>query len=68
MRDGEEAILCPPGDAAALAAALASTFGDEAATAARVERAFARAQTLRVGPYLEAMDRFLGEALEAAPS
>ena len=47
---------------------LLSTFGDEAATAARVERAFARAQTLRVGPYLEAMDRFLAEALEAAPS
>lgn len=68
MRDGEEAILCPPGDAAALAAALAETFGDEAATAARVERAFARAQTLRVGPYLEAMDRFLADALQAARS
>lgn len=64
--DGE-ALLCPPGDAEAFAAALASTFADPAATAVRVERAFERAQSLRVGPYLESMDRFLAEALEAAP-
>ena len=44
-----------------------STFADPAATAVRVERAFERAQSLRVGPYLESMDRFLAEALEAAP-
>lgn len=64
--DGE-ALLCPPGDAAAFAAALAETFADPDATAARVERAFAHAQGMRLGPYLESMDRFLAEALEAAP-
>ena len=64
--DGE-ALLCPPGDAEAFAAALAETFADPTATAARVERAFAHAQGLRVGPYLESMDRFLDEALAAAP-
>jgi glycosyltransferase involved in cell wall biosynthesis len=65
--DEGEALLCPPGDAAAIAAALAETFTDPEATAARVERAFERAQGHRVGPYLESMDRFLAEALEAAP-
>lgn len=64
-KDGE-ALLCPPGDAEAFAAALAATFADPTATAARVTKAFERAQSLRVGPYLEAMDRFLDEALEAA--
>jgi glycogen(starch) synthase len=64
--DGE-ALLCPPGDAEAFAAALAETFADPAATAARVERAFEHAQGLRVGPYLESMDRFLEEAVAAAP-
>jgi glycosyltransferase involved in cell wall biosynthesis len=63
--DGE-ALLCPPADAVAFAAALARTFADPEATAARVERAFERAQSLRLGPYLESMDRFLVEALEAA--
>jgi glycosyltransferase involved in cell wall biosynthesis len=64
--DGE-ALLCPPGDAEAFAAALATTFADPAATAIRVERAFERAQGLRVGPYLESMDSFLAEAMAAAP-
>lgn len=64
--DGE-ALLCPPGDAEAFAAALAATFADPAATATRVAKAFERAQSLRVGPYLESMDSFLAEALEAAP-
>jgi glycosyltransferase involved in cell wall biosynthesis len=65
--DEGEVLLCPPGDAEAFAAALAQTFADPEATAARVERAFERAQSHRVGPYLESMDSFLAEALAAAP-
>ena len=67
LRDGEEALLCPPGDADAFAAALATTLTEPAATEARVERAFERVQALRVDPYLEAMDDFLAAALQAAP-
>jgi glycogen(starch) synthase len=67
LREGREALLCPPGDADAFAAALATTLTDPAATEARVERAFGHAQALRVGPYLEAMDDFLATALGVAP-
>jgi glycosyltransferase involved in cell wall biosynthesis len=65
--DDGEVLLCRPGDPEAFAAALASTLADPAAAAVRVERAFERAQSVRLAPYLESMDRFLAEALEAAP-
>ncbi len=59
VRDPEEALLCPPGDAAALAAALRRTLGEPEASAARTERANERAQGFRIGPYLKAMDEFI---------
>jgi glycosyltransferase involved in cell wall biosynthesis len=65
LDDPEHALLCPPGDAAAFAAALARTLGTADETAARCERAFLRAQELRYGPYLAHMDAFLDEAVAA---
>jgi glycosyltransferase involved in cell wall biosynthesis len=65
LDDPEHALLCPPGDAAAFAAALARTLGTPDETAARCERAFLRAQELRYGPYLAHMDAFLDEAVAA---
>jgi len=59
VRDPEEALLCPPGDAAALATALAQTLGEPEASASRARRARERAQSFRIGPYLKAMDEFL---------
>lgn len=59
VRDPEEALLCPPGDPAALAAALRRTLTEPEETAARAERANKRAQAFRISPYLKAMDEFL---------
>jgi len=59
VRDPEEALLCPPGDPAALAAALRRTLSEPEASAARAERARERAQGFRIGPYLKAMDEFI---------
>lgn len=59
VSDPDEALLVPPGDPAALAAALAQTLREPEASAARAERANARAQALRIGPYLKAMDEFV---------
>lgn len=59
VRDPEEALLVPPGDPAALAAALARTLTEPEASAARAERARDRAQSFRIGPYLKAMDEFV---------
>jgi glycosyltransferase involved in cell wall biosynthesis len=64
VRDREQALLCLPGNANALADALAETVGDAAATEDRVERAYDRAQSLRLDPYLKSMDEFLANALE----
>ena len=58
VRDPEEALLCPPGDAAALTMALRRTLTDPEETSNRVARASERAQGLRIGPYLKAMDEF----------
>ena len=65
LDDPEQALLCPPGDAPAFAAALARTLTTPDETAARCERAFARAQELRYGPYLARMDAFLDDAVAA---
>ena len=66
VRDGEEALLFPPGDEGALAEALRCTLADPAETARRVERALARVQAFRIGPYHEAMDEFLAAAVASA--
>ena len=52
MHDEEHALLFAPGDAAAAAAALARTLREPQETAARVARAYERAQAFRLGPYL----------------
>jgi glycosyltransferase involved in cell wall biosynthesis len=65
MRDEEHALLFARGDAKAAAAALARTLHEREATAARVRRAYDRAQEFRLGPYLEAQERFVHDALEA---
>jgi glycogen synthase len=65
LHDAEHALLCPPGDAPALADALARTLSEPDETAGRCERAFARAQDLRYGPYLAHMDAFLDDAVDA---
>ncbi len=65
MHDGEHALLFARGDAAGAAAALARTLREEHETAARVQRALARAQQFRVGPYLDAQERFVEDAFEA---
>ena len=59
VRDPEEALLCPPGDPAALAAALRRTLTDPEEASKRVGRARERAQGFRIGPYLKAMDEFI---------
>ena len=51
--------------AAGAARALARTLEEHDATAARVERAYARAQEFRIGPYLDAQERFVTDALAA---
>jgi glycosyltransferase involved in cell wall biosynthesis len=65
MRDEEHALLFARGDAEAAAAALARTLQEREATAARVRRAYERAQAFRLGPYLEEQERFVNDALEA---
>lgn len=65
MRDEEHALLFPRGDVGAAAAALARTLQEREATAARVRRAYDRAQAFRVGPYLAEQERFVHDALEA---
>jgi glycosyltransferase involved in cell wall biosynthesis len=62
VRDPEEALLCPPGDPTALAAALRRALTEPEETAARAERAKERAQAFRISPYLKAMDEFLEKA------
>jgi len=66
MHDEEHALLFAPGDARAAAAALARVLREREPTAARVQRARARAQEFRLGPYLEEQERFLADALAAA--
>ncbi len=65
MHDEEHALLFARGDAAGAAHALARTLQEHDATAARVERAYERAQEFRIGPYLDAQERFVADALAA---
>ena len=65
MRDEEHALLFARGDTRAAAAALARTLHEREATAARVRRAYDRAQAFRLGPYLKEQERFVHDALEA---
>jgi glycosyltransferase involved in cell wall biosynthesis len=65
MHDEEHALLFGRGDAQGAAAALARVLGDADGTAARVERARARAEEFRIGPYLEHQERFVLDAFAA---
>jgi len=65
MSDEQHALLFPRGDGALAAAALARTLREVEQTAARVERAYERAQAFRLGPYLDAQERFVHDAYAA---
>jgi glycosyltransferase involved in cell wall biosynthesis len=62
MHDEEHALLFARGDAHGAAAALARVFSEDEPTAARVQRAHARAQAFRIGPYLDEQERFVLDA------
>lgn len=65
MHHEEHALLFAPGDAQAAAAALADTLREDGQTAARVGRAYERAQEFRLAPYLDEQERFVVDALAA---
>ncbi len=64
MHPEEHALLFGRRDARAAAAALARTLREPEQTAARVARAHKRAQAFRLGPYLDAQERFVQDAYE----
>jgi glycosyltransferase involved in cell wall biosynthesis len=63
VRDREHALLVPPGDADACAAALAETLSDVRATRDRVARAFERGRELSLERYLDESERFVSDAM-----
>jgi glycosyltransferase involved in cell wall biosynthesis len=65
MHDEQHALLFARGDARQAAAALARTLLEPEQTAARVQRAHDRAQSFRIGPYLDEQEQFVMDALEA---
>jgi len=65
MQSEQHALLFARGDAPAAAAALARTLRDTEQTAARVGRAYERAQEFRLEPYLDEQERFVLDALQA---
>jgi glycogen(starch) synthase len=65
MHDEEHALLFPGGDARAAASALARTLTEVEQTAARVERAYERAQAFRLGAYLDEQEQFVSDAYAA---
>jgi glycosyltransferase involved in cell wall biosynthesis len=65
MHDEEHALLFGRRDAAGAAAALSRVLEEGEATAARVQRARARAEEFRIGPYLDAQERFVLDARDA---
>jgi glycosyltransferase involved in cell wall biosynthesis len=65
MHDEQHALLFGRGEAREAAAALARTLREAEETAARVERAYERAQTFRIGAYLDAQERFVLDAHRA---
>jgi glycosyltransferase involved in cell wall biosynthesis len=68
LAHGEHALLFPPGDAGACAAALAETLRDHEATAARVARAFQRGRHFSYEAYLTASAAFVDDAVAALAS
>lgn len=64
LRDREEALFFPKGDVGACVDALARTLRDTDATAARVQRAFARAREFGWTSYVERVEQFVIEARE----
>jgi glycosyltransferase involved in cell wall biosynthesis len=62
MHDEEHALLFAAGDAEGAARALTRTLTESEQTAARVERAYARAQAFRLAPYLDAQQQFVLDA------
>jgi glycosyltransferase involved in cell wall biosynthesis len=68
LHDQEHALLFPPGDAAVAAAAVARLLGEPEETQARVLRARARAEDFRLGPYLDAQEKFVLDAQAALES
>jgi glycosyltransferase involved in cell wall biosynthesis len=65
VHDEQHALLYPPRDPAAAAAALARTLTETEQTAARVERAHRRAQQFTLERYLADQERFVADAAEA---
>ena len=62
LHDGTHALLFPPGDADACAAALAATLSGPANAEARVRRAFQHAQQFSAPRFVEASEAFLEES------
>jgi glycosyltransferase involved in cell wall biosynthesis len=65
MRDEEHALLFARGDAAGAAMALERALLEGEQSAARVARAYERAQAFRIGPYLDEQERFVDDAVAA---
>ena len=65
MADEQHALLFERADAAGAARALARVLREPEQTAARVQRAHEHAQLFRLGPYLDAQERFVSDALQA---
>jgi glycosyltransferase involved in cell wall biosynthesis len=65
MADEQHALLFGRADAEAAAAALARVLTEPQQTDARVQRAYERAQSFRLGPYLDDQERFVSDALDA---
>jgi glycosyltransferase involved in cell wall biosynthesis len=65
LRDGEHALLFPPGDAESCAAALAETLSEPDATRERVARAYERGRELSLDRYLDESESFVADASAA---
>ncbi len=65
MHDEQHALLFGRADARGAADALARTLREKEQTEARVARAYERAQTFRLEPYLDEQERFVADAYEA---
>jgi glycosyltransferase involved in cell wall biosynthesis len=64
LRDGDHALLFPPGDSDACAAALASTLSQPSAAEARARRAFRHVRQFSTERFVAASEAFLEEARE----
>jgi glycosyltransferase involved in cell wall biosynthesis len=68
LPDGTHAVLFPPGDEAACAAALAQTFNDPAAAQRRAARAFEHARSLTLERYVAESQSYVEEVTGALRS